>query len=47
MRHGHVFVICFSITDRRTYDEVDDWRQNVLRVKDADTFPMVRKRREA
>eukprot|EP01122_Echinamoeba_exundans_P007008 TRINITY_DN2075_c0_g1_i4.p1 TRINITY_DN2075_c0_g1~~TRINITY_DN2075_c0_g1_i4.p1 ORF type:complete len:197 (+),score=24.22 TRINITY_DN2075_c0_g1_i4:39-629(+) len=41
MRNGNGFMICFSITDTRSFDEVDDWYNQVLRVKDADWFPTI------
>ncbi len=41
MRTGQGFIIVYSITSRSTFDETAVFRNQVLRVKDADKVPMV------
>lgn len=41
MRSGEGFLCVFSITSRSSFDEVSAFREQILRVKDADKVPMV------
>ncbi|KAJ3143803.1 Ras GTPase, partial [Irineochytrium annulatum] len=41
MRSGEGFLLVFSITDRRSFDEIHVFHQQILRVKDRDWFPIV------
>jgi len=41
MRGGEGFVIVYSITDRKSFSEVTEFRDRTLRVKDAERVPMV------
>jgi len=34
MRHSDCFLLVFSVTDRRTFEELDEYYQQLLRVKD-------------
>ena len=42
MRTGQGFVLTYAITSRQSYDEVNQFREQILRVKDADVVPIVR-----
>nr|P34726.1 RecName: Full=Ras-like protein 2; Flags: Precursor [Physarum polycephalum]AAB58748.3 Ppras2 protein [Physarum polycephalum]AAC37179.1 membrane protein [Physarum polycephalum] len=41
MRTGQGFVMVYSITSRSSFDEINAFREQILRVKDKDTVPMV------
>lgn len=41
MRSGEGFLLVYSITHRPSFDEVMQFQQQILRVKDLDRFPMV------
>ncbi|RXG58760.1 GTP-binding protein Rit1, partial [Armadillidium vulgare] len=41
MRCGEGFLICFSITERRSFEEVIDYRKQILKVRAADSIPIV------
>ena len=41
MRTGQGFILVYSITDRKSLDELDDFKDQILRVKDAEYVPMV------
>ncbi|KAG2374359.1 hypothetical protein C9374_010929 [Naegleria lovaniensis] len=41
MRKGHGFLLVFSIIERSTFDELNKFRDQILRVKDKDKVPMV------
>src|SRR5438132_1585529 len=41
MRGGQGFILVYDITSRNTFDEVVNFRDNILRVKDKDHVPMV------
>merc|ERR1712188_139359 len=41
MRTGQGFLIVYSITSRSSFDEVAQFRDQILRVKDADKVPIV------
>ena len=41
MRTGQGFVCVFAITSRSSFDEINSFRNQILRVKDADQVPMV------
>ena len=41
MRTGQGFLIVYSIIARASFDEVSSFREQILRVKDADKVPMV------
>jgi len=36
VRTNDTFLLCFSLTDRRTFDHLDDFHERILRVKDAE-----------
>jgi len=41
MRTGQGFVCTYAITSRQSYDEIHEFRDQILRVKDADKVPIV------
>lgn len=41
MRTGEGFLLVYSITSRQTFDEIRLFQQQILRVKDKDSFPMI------
>ena len=41
LRKGHGFICAFSVTSRASFDEVSAFREQILRVKDADKVPIV------
>ena len=41
MKNGQGFVLVYSITATSTFIDLDDLREQILRVKDADSIPMV------
>ena len=41
MRTGQGFLLVFAITSRSSFDEVNTFREQILRVKDKDRVPMV------
>lgn len=41
MRTGQGFLCVFAITTRQSFEEVTSFREQILRVKDADKVPMV------
>jgi GTPase KRas protein len=41
MRGGEGFIIVFSITDKKSFQEVTEFRDRTLRVKDKDKVPMI------
>ena len=41
MRSGHGFVLVYSITSRQSFEEISTFRQQILRAKDKDYFPMI------
>mmetsp|Transcript_110483 Transcript_110483/g.155052 ORF Transcript_110483/g.155052 Transcript_110483/m.155052 type:complete len:197 (-) Transcript_110483:58-648(-) len=41
MRTGEGFLLVYSIIDRNSFDEIKGFHQQILRVKDAETFPMI------
>jgi Ras-like without CAAX 1 len=41
MRKGEGFVICYSITDRRSFDEVVAYKRLISRVRCRDDIPIV------
>mmetsp|Transcript_19365 Transcript_19365/g.50321 ORF Transcript_19365/g.50321 Transcript_19365/m.50321 type:complete len:198 (-) Transcript_19365:75-668(-) len=41
MRTGEGFLLVYSIIDRNSFDEIKGFHQQILRVKNADTFPMI------
>jgi len=41
MRHGQGFLIVYSITSRESFEEVSVFHQQILRVKDQDSYPVV------
>ena len=41
MRTGQGFLIVYSVTSRSSFHEVSQFRDQILRVKDADTVPIV------
>jgi GTPase KRas protein len=40
MRTGQGFILTYAITSRSSFDEVSTFRDQILRVKDADKVPM-------
>jgi small GTP-binding protein len=40
-RSGQGFMLVYSINEKRTFDEISSFRDQVLRVKDAADFPMI------
>jgi GTPase KRas protein len=41
MRTGQGFILVFAITSRSSFDEIQTFREQILRVKDRDKVPMV------
>jgi GTPase SAR1 family protein len=41
MRHGEGFVICYSITDRRSFDEVLNHKNLIDRVRCKENIPII------
>eukprot|EP01117_Protostelium_nocturnum_P015067 TRINITY_DN57_c0_g1_i2.p1 TRINITY_DN57_c0_g1~~TRINITY_DN57_c0_g1_i2.p1 ORF type:complete len:189 (+),score=74.97 TRINITY_DN57_c0_g1_i2:154-720(+) len=41
MRTGQGFIMVYSITSRASFDEIASFREQILRVKDADKVPMI------
>eukprot|EP00047_Mylnosiga_fluctuans_P001687 m.221466 g.221466 ORF g.221466 m.221466 type:complete len:197 (+) comp10591_c0_seq1:77-667(+) len=41
MRTGEGFLLVYSITDKSSFDEIQSFCQQILRVKDKDEFPMI------
>lgn len=41
MRSGEGFLLVYSVTSRSSFDEIIQYHQQILRVKDQDVFPMV------
>jgi len=41
MRTGQGFILTYAITSRQSYDEISQFREQILRVKDADRVPIV------
>lgn len=41
MHTAEGFLCVFNITDRHTFDEIPKYYQKILRVKDADKWPMI------
>ena len=41
MRTGEGFIICYSVTDRRTFDEATAYKRLIGRVRNTDDVPVV------
>ena len=41
MRTGEGFLLVFSLTDRRTFEDASRFHREILRVKDRDEFPVM------
>jgi Ras-related protein R-Ras2 len=41
MRSGEGFLLVFSVTDRLSFNEMNNFYRQILRVKDCDEFPMI------
>lgn len=41
MRSGQGFILTYAITSRTSFDELQEFHDQILRVKDADKVPMV------
>ncbi len=41
MRTGEGFLLVYSITSRNSFDEISTFHQQILRVKDKDSFPVI------
>lgn len=43
MRTGEGFLCVFAVNNSKSYDDINQYREQIKRVKDADEVPMVRK----
>jgi len=41
MRTGHGFILCYSVVQRTSFDEIGIFRNQIMKVKDTDKVPMV------
>ena len=41
MRTGEGFLLVYSITSRNSFEEISTFYQQILRVKDQDSFPVI------
>ena len=41
MRTGEGFLLVYSITSRQSFEEIQVFQQQILRVKDKDYFPII------
>jgi len=41
MRTGEGFLLVYSITSRNSFEEINTFHQQILRVKDQDSFPII------
>lgn len=41
MRTGEGFLLVYSITSRQSFEEIETFQQQILRVKDKDYFPII------
>jgi len=41
MRTGDGFLLTYAVNDRKTFGEINEFIDQICRVKDTDTFPMV------
>ncbi|XP_033762310.1 ras-related protein M-Ras-like [Pecten maximus] len=41
MRKGDGFLLVYSVTDRQSYENIENFYSQILRVKDRDNYPMV------
>ena len=41
MRDGEGFLLVYSITSRNSFEEINDFYQQILRVKDQDSVPVI------
>jgi len=41
IRSGQGFLVVYSIANRRSFEELGEFREAILRVKDAEHFPMI------
>lgn len=41
MRTGEGFLLVYAITSRESFEEIQGFHQQILRVKDKDNFPMI------
>ena len=41
MRKGEGFIICYSITDRRSFEEAVEYKKLIDRVRNRDDIPVV------
>jgi GTPase KRas len=41
MRTGEGFILVYSITSRNSFEEIATFHQQILRVKDQDSFPII------
>ena len=41
MRTGEGFLLVYSITSRQSFEEIQVFQQQILRVKDRDSFPII------
>lgn len=41
MRTGEGFLLVYSITSRSSFEEISTFQQQILRVKDRDSYPII------
>ena len=41
MRHGEGFLLVYSIDNHSSFDELSQFYEQILRVKDRESFPMI------
>jgi GTPase SAR1 family protein len=41
MRTGEGFILVYSITSRNSFEEISTFREQILRAKDQDSFPII------
>ena len=41
MRRGEGFIICYSITDRRSFQEAAEFKKDIERVRNTEDIPIV------
>lgn len=41
IRSGGGFICCYSVASKESFEAMHDYREQILRVKDSDTYPMI------
>lgn len=41
MKHNHGFLLVYSITAMSTFNDLEDWREQILRIKDNANVPII------